>query len=255
MSSIHNSEYGQKMLTQSAQKRLIRDITEMYRTPLEDQGIYYVHSDCDMTEGYAMIIGPEDTPYSNGVYLFKFVFPYNYPAVPPKVLMMTNNGYTRFHPNLYRSGKVCLSILNTWQGDSWTSCQNIRSVLLTLVTLFSKQSLLHEPGFHATNSKVPIYDKMILYENINSAICDILNGKSCDEEIMKRFEGQIKKHFTEKKQTIIEETEKMIDVIQDGSGKNTIIFHLGFYQNMKLKTDFSILTKKLKSLFNSLKIE
>ena len=71
---------------------------------------------------------------------------------------------------------------------------------------------------------------------------------------MKLFEKQIKKHFTEKKQTIIEETEKMMEILQDGeSDKNTIIFHLGFYQNMKLKTDFKHLRKKLKSMFKSLK--
>ena len=65
---------------------------------------------------------------------------------------MTCDGATRFHPNLYRNGKVCLSILNTWKGEQWTSCQTIRSILLTLITLFHNKPLLNEPGFTEKSS-------------------------------------------------------------------------------------------------------
>ena len=46
---------------------------------------------------------------------------------------LTNDGKTRFNPNLYRNGKVCISLLNTWKGEQWTSCQTIESILLSLV--------------------------------------------------------------------------------------------------------------------------
>ena len=40
-----------------------------------------------------------------------------YPEVPPKVqLITTGMGAVRFNPNLYNCGKVCLSLLGTWQG-------------------------------------------------------------------------------------------------------------------------------------------
>ena len=78
--------------------------------------------------------------------MFEFNFPTNYPMSPPKLNYLTNDGSTRFHPNLYRNGKVCLSVLNTWRGEGWTSCQTIRSVLLILVTLFHNKPLLNEPG-------------------------------------------------------------------------------------------------------------
>ena len=33
----------------------------------------------------ALITGPEDTPYSQGCFIFDFFFPPEYPRVPPKV--------------------------------------------------------------------------------------------------------------------------------------------------------------------------
>ena len=111
-------------------KRLLLDVKEMIKTPLYDQGIYYKHSEKDILKGYAMIIGPEDSLYQGGFYFFRFEFPVNYPHSPPVVIFLTNDFETRMHPNLYKKGKVCLSIINTWKGEQWTGCQTIKSILL-----------------------------------------------------------------------------------------------------------------------------
>ena len=67
-----------------------------------------------------MIIRPADTPYMGGIYEFDIEFPPNYPSVPPLVTFMTTGGRrVRFNPNLYESGKVCLSLLGTWSGQQW----------------------------------------------------------------------------------------------------------------------------------------
>lgn len=58
----------------------------------------------------------------------RFQFPEDYPSVAPHIqFLTTNSGKTRFNPNLYADGKVCLSILGTWRGESgeqWSSVQN-----------------------------------------------------------------------------------------------------------------------------------
>ena len=146
-------------------KRLVKDVSEIYKNPLVDNGIHYVHDDENMLIGYALIIGPKDTIYQYGYYFFEFNFPKSYPFDPPKVIFHTRNGETRFHPNFYRNGKVCLSILNTWKGECWTSCQTIKSVLLTIVSLFETNSLLHEPGIRQDNIEVDKYNKIIEYAN------------------------------------------------------------------------------------------
>ena len=43
-------------------QKLLKDIKDIYKNPLTDNGIYYAHDDTDMLKGYALIIGSTDTP-------------------------------------------------------------------------------------------------------------------------------------------------------------------------------------------------
>lgn len=166
-----------KHISKESISRLIKDITYIRKNPLHDNGIHYIHDDEDMLKGYAMIIGPSDTPYSGGFYLFEFDFPTNYPFSPPKVNFYTNNGEIRFNPNLYKNGKVCVSILNTWTGDQWSSCQTLNSVLLTLCSLLNNNPLLNEPGIKENHPDCSKYIKILTYGNILVAICGMVNKK------------------------------------------------------------------------------
>lgn len=155
--------------------RLVKDITQINKTPLTDNGIYYSHDDSEMLKGYAMIVGPDDTPYFGGFYFFEFNYPCDYPFSPPKVTYMTNNGVTRFNPNLYKCGKVCISILNTWTGDKWSSCQTITSILLTLCSLLNNSPLENEPHQTKQSTDFIPYQNTIRYCNIDFAICELIN--------------------------------------------------------------------------------
>ena len=158
-------------------KRLIKDVKNILKTPLTQHGIYYKHDENDILKGYALIIGPRDCVYDSGAYLFEFFYPSTYPFSPPVVKYKTNNGYTRFNPNLYKNGKVCISLLNTWRGDQWSACQNISTILLNLVSLLNNTPLLNEPGVTENSSDYPKYNKIIQYENINFAILKFLDDK------------------------------------------------------------------------------
>lgn len=164
-----------KVVTKEAINRLLKDVKQVLKYPLTDNGIYYVHDETDMLKGYAMIVGPEGTPYFGGYYFFDFTFPYDYPFSPPKVKYMTNDGITRFNPNLYKCGKVCVSILNTWTGDKWSSCQTINSVLLTLCSLLNENPFLNEPGQTNGSRDCIAFNKSIEYTNIQFAVCKLLN--------------------------------------------------------------------------------
>jgi ubiquitin-conjugating enzyme E2 Z len=168
---MQNSDSSEKVVTQDTVKRLVKDVKEVMKNPLTSQGIFYQHDENDMLKGYAMIIGPSDTPYEDGFYFFEFRFPTNYPYSPPTVIFCTGDGRTRFNPNLYVNGKVCVSILNTWKGEGWTSCQTISSVLLSLCTLLCENPILNEPGVDKNHKDFSSYDTIIEFKNLEVAIC------------------------------------------------------------------------------------
>lgn len=166
-----SSQSYEKTVNRGCIKRLVKDVSDLYRNPLHDEGVYYIHDEEDMLFGYALIIGPKDSCYEHGYFMFKFQFPTNYPHSPPKVSFKTNSGNVRVHPNLYRSEKVCLSLLNTWKGEGWTSCQTIRSVLMVLLSILDDKPLLHEPGFSENNQKhipqIKSYSDVMRYFTLN----------------------------------------------------------------------------------------
>ena len=153
-------------------RRLIQDIKEVTldRT-LKAQGIYYEHNMDDYMEGHAMVVGPRDTPYEDSLYYFRFAFPTNYPFAPPTVTLMNRTrDMVRLNPNLYVDGKVCLSILNTWQGEPWSACQTIRSVLLTLVTVLNEKPLMNEPGIPETHREHDDYNYVVEHASLHDCL-------------------------------------------------------------------------------------
>ena len=177
MDSNKTAAKGGPTITKDAVKRLIRDVRNIRKNPLEDNGIYYLHDEEDMLKGYALIVGPADTVYANGYYFFTFDYPIDYPYHPPHVRFCTNFGNIRFHPNMYKDGKVCLSLLNTWRGEQWTACQSISSILLTMCTLFTNDPLVFEPGIHKSHPDVPSYSTIIEFMNIDIAVLGILERR------------------------------------------------------------------------------
>ena len=228
-----------KIISKESISRLIKDIKFIRNNPLTENGIYYEHDEVDMLKGYAMIIGPPDTPYYGGFYFFEFVFPFNYPYSPPKLTYLTNNGYMRFNPNLYTNGKVCISILNTWHGDQWSSCQTISSILLTLCTILNKNPLLNEPGVQPSHPDIPNYNRMILYSNLSVSICDMIN-KSRLQPQFEQFYPIMKEHFLKNYDNYI----NIIDErIKNEAGTNLTV-GVGFY-NLKVVVDYIRLKTKI----------
>ena len=253
-----SSSTKSKIITKASQKRLLKDVVDLLKNPLSDQGIYYLHDEENILSGYAMIIGPSDTPYENGIYMFNFTFPTNYPYSPPTLKYLTNDGKTRFNPNLYKSGKVCLSILNTWKGEQWTSCQTIRTVLLTLVTVLNDTPLVNEPGISKVHSDVRRYNKFIKYKNYEVAMYNVLTKKCLPNKHIS-FYHIIKKHFYEKKNEIIENLKK------DSNKYNNKIKNLDedhanrYYQtriyNMSCLPNYEKLITNLQNEFNNIKLK
>ena len=161
-------------------RRLARDVGDLMKNPLDDQGIYYYHDEADFTHGVAVISGPKDSLYEHGFYLFDLKFTNKFPAEPPKVTFkttarsfgikpganQTSPDFVRLHPNLYINGKVCLSLLGTWDGEPWTSCCTIRSLLLVIQSLLDGDPYMHEPNVRPEDRSHEPYNQAIAFHNL-----------------------------------------------------------------------------------------
>ena len=222
--------------------RLIKDVKQLLKNPLTDQGIYYIHDEEDILKGYALIVGPTETPYFGGYYFFEFTFPVDYPYSPPKVKYCTNGNNIRFNPNLYACGKVCVSLLNTWRGEQWTSCQSISTVLLTLCTLLCKDPLLNEPGVNNNHPDMANYTEIIEYSNLNIAICDILNKKEgVYLPFFNSFYPFIKENFMKNYEQLLDFANKKNNELNNIE----VFLKTGFY-GMQTNIDYNIVIERLK---------
>ena len=158
-----------------------KDFDTLQQSDMSNDGIYFNinHQEKTLT---TMIIGPKDTPYEGGFYFFDVSLTDRYPFKPPKVTFLTTDGKSRMNPNLYTNGKVCLSILGTWSGPTWTSCMSITTVLLALVTILNENPIQNEPGYeNDVGYRCKDYNKFIEHENIRIAV--LSNYNSNDDKI------------------------------------------------------------------------
>ncbi|XP_014254937.1 ubiquitin-conjugating enzyme E2 Z-like [Cimex lectularius] len=157
--------------------RVKRDMLAIYQDP--PPGIFVIQDEKDITLIHALITGSFDTPYTGGFFYFLVKCPPDYPIKPPKVKFMTTaGGSVRFNPNLYKCGKVCISILGTWSGPPWSPALTISSVLISIQSLLTEKPYHNEPGFE--RERFPgdsrRYNEIIQYETIRVAVCGMLEN-------------------------------------------------------------------------------
>lgn len=80
------------------------------------------------------IPGRKGTPWEGGEYTVVIEFSEDYPSKPPKCKFVP----VIFHPNVYPSGTVCLSILD--EDEDWKPSITVRQILLGI------QDLLDNPN-------------------------------------------------------------------------------------------------------------
>lgn len=115
-------------------RRIKSDILEINESPdLQGQIGPIEPLDDDLKTLKGFIRGPDDSPYSGGLFEVKIVIPSNYPFKPPNVYFTT----PIWHPNITSDGGyICLDILKT----KWSAAMNLKSILLSL------QLLLQDPN-------------------------------------------------------------------------------------------------------------
>lgn len=180
-----------------------------------------------------IITGPVDTPYDQGLYIFDMTLSDNFPQKPPLV-HFSNNGGVRFNPNLYNCGKVCLSLLGTWNGDKGESWNSSTSTFLQLLISIQSQILIEEPFFNEPGHETQIgkengkkkskeYNDNIRQYNLDYAINGLIEGIVISKSAYPEFENIIRNYFKLKRERIIKILNKWELEYIDNSKKNKFI--------------------------------
>ena len=202
-------------MSKDAIKRIInKDMKEIHKMELDKLGIHIEFNEDNMLKARAIIIGPEDTPYENGLLYFIIEFPNNYPFSPPKVGYLSSSRY-RIHPNLYvgRShdnfvGKVCLSSINTWSGPKWTTVMHIGSILLSIQSLLCNNPLHNEPGFeNEVGKRNDTYNTIVEYDTYNHLF--LKNGFEI-HPMFESFKPIINEHLLKNKDNIFKKLSELV---------------------------------------------
>lgn len=101
-----------------------------------------------------LIFGPENTPYEYAPFVIDLAIPTNFPASPPRANFHSwTYGLGRVNPNLYEEGKICLSLLGTWQGrneENWSEKATLLQILVSIQGLvLVRNPFFNEAGFES----------------------------------------------------------------------------------------------------------
>lgn len=97
-------------------------------------------------EWEALIPGPEGTCWEGGIFPTRITFPADYPLNPPQLVFKCEI----FHPNVYKDGRVCVSILHPPGDDPlgyessaerWSPVQSIEKILLSVMSMLAEPNI------------------------------------------------------------------------------------------------------------------
>ncbi|CAK9059960.1 unnamed protein product [Durusdinium trenchii] len=158
----------------------------------------------------AMVVGPPSTPYADVPFFFDLAMSPQYPAEPPLVHYLAHfvNSSERLNPNLYRDGKVCLSLLGTWAGPGWDpSKSTLLQVLVSLQGLvLVEDPYFNEPG-HGDARTDHGHQAAALY-NENARLLSLRAALNTAQQPPKGFEEVVAAHFAEKGPKLLAECEE-----------------------------------------------
>ena len=109
-------------------KRVLKEYSDFQKDQLPNLSVNQVKED-DIYEWEGTIIGPEDTPYENGIFKLRINIPNDYPFKPPQIEFKTKI----YHCNVSSKGEICLDILK----EKWTPALTISKTLLSICSLLS----------------------------------------------------------------------------------------------------------------------
>jgi len=126
-----------KLLLQRQLTDLTKNQSDSFSAGLVEDNIY---------EWNVIIIGPADTMYEGGFFQARMSFPKTYPMDPPTMAFTSE----MWHPNVYPTGEVCISILHPPGEDKygyeqaserWLPVHTVETILISVVSMLSNPNV------------------------------------------------------------------------------------------------------------------
>ncbi|KAF2479924.1 ubiquitin-conjugating enzyme/RWD-like protein [Neohortaea acidophila] len=112
----------------------------------------------DLKKWECAVPGKENTIWAGGLFKLEVTFPDEYPTKPPKCKFVP----PLFHPNVYPSGTVCLSILN--EDEGWKPAITVKEILIGIQFLLNEvnpESPAQADAYNLYKKDRPAYEKKI----------------------------------------------------------------------------------------------
>uniref|UniRef100_A0A1I8B6H6 UBIQUITIN_CONJUGAT_2 domain-containing protein n=1 Tax=Meloidogyne hapla TaxID=6305 RepID=A0A1I8B6H6_MELHA len=161
--------------TPNALRRLQQELADVTENPIEGIKIHSVGENIFIWK--VAIFGAPGTIYQT------LTFPPKYPFEPPS--MRFDNPI--FHPNVYKDGKVCISILHPpghdmLSGESaserWNPAQGVRSIMLSVISMLNEPNTSSPANVDASVS----YRKKMVQKSKEEAAKDGVKVPETEEE-------------------------------------------------------------------------
>jgi len=127
---------------QQASLLLKKQLSELAKCPVEGFSAGLI-DDNDIFKWEILIIGPADTLYEGGFFKAHLIFPKEYPLRPPKMKFITDV----WHPNIEKSGDVCISILHEPGDDKygyekaserWLPVHTVETIIVSVISMLAE---------------------------------------------------------------------------------------------------------------------
>lgn len=172
----------------------------------------------------ALIRGPGGTPYEDGLFLFDLRLPADYPHSPP-ICHYHSFCRERLNPNLYVDGKVCVSLLGTWDGKGPEVWSPKRSSLLQVLVSIQGLILVAEPyyneaGFEQQRSCLQasensrIYNEGVVLKVVQSMEAMLLTPQDV-------FQEEIEQHFLKNAARFVARLESWLRLSEAWHGRSS----------------------------------
>ncbi|EGC29154.1 hypothetical protein DICPUDRAFT_58977 [Dictyostelium purpureum] len=119
---------------------LQKQLAHLKKHPIEGFSAGLI-DESNIYEWQIMIMGPSETPYEGGIFYATLTFTPEYPDKPPKMKFTSE----MWHPNVYKEGEVCISILHEGEdaygyekaNERWTPVHTVESILISVISMLS----------------------------------------------------------------------------------------------------------------------